>query len=202
MFLCCTEPTAYPAKNVIPTIILDELSFLSIYFHNFFGHVCFGCEEKKKLLTSRWTNFFFLSKTKPTTMKTKEALIAIFILFIIAILLNVFFPISLRSFGRKGEGTQCDAACARRKAEANKEKEKTQRVKGAPTERNTFGRRLARRLEVWNWGKKHHNSSEVEDYQQHRHDDKINTRRSGNFNLNQQLSGIFRGGGIGGSIWR
>lgn len=136
-------------------------------------------------------------------MKTKQALIAIFI---IVILVNVFFPISLKSRNYKGRAApECDAACERKKTERRKKKEKNQRVKGTPTERNTWGRRIARRVEVWNWGKKDHNTSEAEDYQQHRHDDKTDTRRSGNFNLNEQLSGIFQGGGIGfggGLGWR
>ena len=141
-------------------------------------------------------------------MKTKQTLIAIFI---IVILVNVFFPISLRSRGHKAEGTRCDDACKKRKAEEKKKKEKNQRVKGAPTERNTWGRKIGRKVEVWHWGKKHHNSSEVEDYQQHRHDNKTDTQKTQNFNLNpsfnfnRQLSGIFQGGGIGfggGLNWR
>jgi len=143
---------------------------------------------------------------------TKQALIAIFILFIIVILVNVFFPISLKGRNHKGiAGHGCDAECERRKTERRKEKEKNQRVKGAPTEKDTVGRRIARRVEVWNWHKKDHNTSEAETYQQHRHDDKTDTRKSDNFNLNpsfnfnRQLSGIFQGGGIGfggGLSWR
>lgn len=139
---------------------------------------------------------------------TNQALIAIFILFIIVIIVNVFFPISLMSNKHnKAYVAPCDASCQENKrqkaAEEKKKKEKNQRVKGAPTERNTTGRKIGRRLEFWNWGKPNHNTSEVEDYQPHRHDDKTDTRKSGNFNLNEQLSTIFGGGGIGGiGGWR
>lgn len=97
---------------------------------------------------------------------TNQALIAIFILIIIVMSVNVFFPISL-SLETNQKRPGCDADCQeinrQKAAEKKKKKEKNQRVKGAPTEKNTTGRKIGRRLEFWNWGKPNHNTSEVED---------------------------------------